>query len=133
MSRNQTAALFFLLGLSMPAIACDDDGGERREEVDAAVDVCLPLAEQVTHCYGDGYESLFLVSVGACVAELGYADYDGPDCRAAQEDYYACIGALDCKDLKSDDDQCSEESAAVDEACDESHSDADSGDEDSGD
>jgi hypothetical protein len=126
---SRTHDLLVLLGLSTLAIACDEGGGEHRDEVDAAVDICLPFAERVTSCYGDEYESYFLALVGSCVASLGYADYVGSDCRAAQEDYFACFGAMECSDLKAEDKPCSEESDAMEGACDVDDAGEESGDE----
>jgi hypothetical protein len=117
-SMSRTHDLLFLFGLSTLAIACDEGGGEHRDEVDAAVDICVPFAERVTSCYGEEYESYFLAFVGSCVASLGYGDYVGSDCRAAQEDYFACAAEMDCSELKSEDDPCSEESDAMEETCD---------------
>lgn len=130
MSRSHSAELLLLLGLSMSASACDDDGGDKRDEVDAAVDVCIPVADLLERCYGEESESYFLAFVGSCVYQLGSADYQGPDCRAAQEDYFACMGAAECKDLKSEDDPCEEESDLVEEKCE--YDDASEGDGDEG-
>jgi hypothetical protein len=118
MSRSHSAELLFLLGLSAPAIACDDDAHEHRDEADAAVDACQPFADLIDHCYGEDYGRMYLVGLGSCIAALGEADVESPDCRTAQEDYYACLGEMDCSELKNGQGPCSEHEAVVEGECD---------------
>jgi hypothetical protein len=112
----------FLLGCAaLPA--CEEGEGEHHDEVHAAVDACLPFAELATQCAEeDGEEeaeSYYLQFVGYCVVSLGYAEVDGPDCRAAYEEYYACISTLDCNGVDDEtDDPCAAEVDALDGACD---------------
>lgn len=111
MHRPQDFAL--LLGFGAAA-ACastvDDDGGggDRQDDVDAAVAVCGPFAERVAACYaseadptGGPVGDYYLVLLGYCISYLGYSTE--ASCRAAMEEYYACIAGTECEVLVSDD------------------------------
>lgn len=118
MAHHHRAETLFLLSLSTLSIACDDDRSGHGADIDAAVELCLPYAELVDRCYAEESGVFFLQPLGGCVAATGDADAKGPDCRGAHDEYFACLGDMECPDLKNGQSPCSEEEARVEDVCD---------------
>ncbi len=93
----------------------DDGGGDRQDDVDAALAVCGPFAARVDACYASEAEptggmeaDYYLALVGYCFSYLGQST--GGPCRNAMEEYYACIANTECEELLGDDDASADES-----------------------
>lgn len=160
MSRSEDLLLLLTCGLALGACerAVDPDdgasgGGDDREAVDDAVDLCGPWAQSYVACFDaetsdpeySGYALNYVTMVGSCITQVGYAQSLGDDCMTAYGDYFACLGALDCDELigdveteNSDDDgggvepeqgtwPCAAEEEALEAVCDGPSVDSDQG------
>ena len=72
--------------------------------------VCTEYGSNAALCY-DGPAAEYAAN---CEAGLSYYRAYGAACRAAVEDYFACLGTVDCGSFKSG---CAQEREAIDVAC----------------
>lgn len=119
MSHNRAHDLLLLLACGMPA-ACgpatepaegsgSGGGGDNGADVENAIDACGAWATKQTACFEEsgtsggytyyGYGGSYLSNLGYCFLYLGYGDSNGPGCRGAIEDHFACLATLDCDEL----------------------------------
>ena len=89
---------------------------------DACMDIAIPpgctaYKNKLIECYpryAKYYETYDLY----CACNVSYySPMYGAGCGQAQEDYYACLGALSCEMLMSKEPQCEAESMAIDTEC----------------
>jgi hypothetical protein len=90
----------------------DPDGGGTTGGVP---EVCETYAQHYAECFPDNDVGLV---EQYCATYFGYAEYYGAACIGAMEDVYACLSALDCAALQSEDTPiCEAEYDAVTKAC----------------
>jgi hypothetical protein len=157
MSRSEDLMLLLTCGLALgackPTVDPGDDdgpsdgGGDDREAVQDAIEICAPWANKSVECYeaeapdeGDveyGYSISYVSMMGYCIAQVGYAQNMGDDCVEAYDDYFVCLANTDCDEVfgdvdvdVSDDDAggvdepdedtypCAEHEVALEQACD---------------
>jgi hypothetical protein len=130
MTPESFSDLLFVLSCGVLATGCGTDGnapgsGGGGSDVQAAISACSGWAQHYTECT-DSPEFNYLTALGYCIANLGYAEAAGPDCRAAYEDYFACISEVDCEALfggggfdepPSESFPCTDEERALEQHC----------------
>jgi hypothetical protein len=99
------------------------DSGTGGELPPACIDIpitpgCQAQSDKFAECY-PRYARYYADYAIYCACNVSYYALEfGAGCGPAQDDLYACIGALTCEQLGGDDPYCEAESAAIDEACD---------------
>jgi hypothetical protein len=129
MSQSRLHDLAFLLGLSLTACGPeegDDPDPANADALDAALDACRPFGQAMAACYADEEGYGYVLMVGYCVAQVGYAQQE-PACAAAYGDLFACLAEADCEVFLGDDaddgeegpeaSPCAPEEQALEEAC----------------
>ena len=88
-----------------------DDGGTTGD----VPELCETYAQHYAECFPDRDAGIV---AAYCAMYFGYAEYYGAACMGAMEDVYACLSALDCAALQSEDTPiCEAEYDAVTKAC----------------
>jgi hypothetical protein len=100
--------------------AADSDTGDDLPA--ACIDIPIPpgcqaQSDKFAECY-PRYADYYADYAIYCACNVSYYALEfGPGCGPAQDDLYACIGALSCEQLEGKG-YCEAESAAIDAACD---------------
>jgi hypothetical protein len=80
--------------------------------------ICQSYSDHVQMCGDEWHVQTYAAQAfGRCAADLSYSAGLGPACRAANEDYFACLSAIECAALEDPSLVCGDEREAKALAC----------------
>jgi hypothetical protein len=119
---------FWIAALALAACHSDEDatsvsggpslGGTTDGEIDAAPEICQAYADHLQMCEHVWHAQVYAAQAfGRCAAELSVSSGLGPDCNDADEDYFACLSAIECAALEDPTLVCGDQRDAKELAC----------------